>query len=230
MASRDAFLSRVRHASGLGKQYRVHLQPVPDGTGYLGAGGDLCQHFAAEVNAVGGQAFLMSDMSAATEQLRQLLAECGAQSAVCWRHEVLDRIGLVEQLAAAGIEMLDYRQLSGVPAERQRELLLACEIGITSCDVAIAETGTLMMCSRPGQERVASLLPRTHIAVVERKQIVPDLIDAFRMLRGDDQRMTNDGLPSNTTFITGPSKTGDIELQLTTGVHGPAIWQVIIIG
>ena len=83
-----------------------------------------------------------------------------------------------------------------------------------------------MMCSQPGQERVASLVPPLHIALVERRQIVPDLIDAFGLLH----RRGLASLPSNVTFITGPSKTGDIELQLTTGVHGPGKWQVIVIG
>ena len=106
---------------------------------------------------------------------------------------------------------------------------------------AIAETGTLMVCSRPGQERVASLLPPYHVAIVERRQIVPDLIDAFAMLQQEQMTdvqvpMTNEirnpqsairNLPSNVTLITGPSKTGDIELQLTTGVHGPGKWRVI---
>ncbi len=104
--------------------------------------------------------------------------------------------------------------------------MLACDIGISSADCAIAETGTLMVCSRPGQERLASLLPLMHVAIVERQQIVPDLIDAFGLLH--ERGLEN--LPSNTTFITGPSKTGDIELQLTTGVHGPKHWRVILVG
>ena len=70
-----------------------------------------------------------------------------------------------------------------------------------------------------------SLLPPMHIAVVERRQIVPDLFDAFQFLAAGGL----DNLPSNITWITGPSKTGDIELQLTTGVHGPGKWRVIIV-
>jgi L-lactate dehydrogenase complex protein LldG len=157
--------------------------------------------------------------------LQRLLAEADAASAVCWQHELLDRLGLGEVLAAAGVSKLDFGSLSVLAVAEQRRKLLACDVGITSCDLAIAETGTLMVLSKPGQERVASLLSPLHIAIVERKQIVPDLFDAFEMLgqRGAE------GLPSNVTFITGPSKTGDIELQLTTGVHGPGKWQVIVV-
>jgi L-lactate dehydrogenase complex protein LldG len=222
MGNRDAFLARVRQAAEQGRPYQVHLQPVPESIGYLGASGDLCERFAAEVNAVGGQAFVVSDLAAATNQLQFLLAEAGARSAVCWQHELLDRTGVANLLRADGISTLHYDRLQSLPFDEQRRLLLACDVGITSCDWAIAETGTLMMCSRPGHERVASLLPPMHLALVERKQIVPDLIDAFG-------KLDTAALPSNVTFITGPSKTGDIELQLTTGVHGPGKWRVIVL-
>jgi len=171
---------------------------------------------------VGGEAFVVADLETAGRQLHSLLAEAGAQSAVCWKHEVLDRLGLAELLAAPGVARWDYDALAGLPAEQRLQRLLACEVGITSCDWAIAETGTLVMCSRPGQERLASLIAPMHIAIVERQQIVPDLIDVIRMLGADK-------LPSNVTLITGPSKTGDIELQLTTGVHGPGKWRVIVV-
>jgi L-lactate dehydrogenase complex protein LldG len=225
MTSRDAFLSSVRQAAEQGRAYRVHIRPFPDDTGYLGVGGDVCQRLADEVNAVGGHAFLVDDAAAAGDKLRQLLSQADAASAVCWQHELLERLRLTDLLAAAGVAQLDHAVLGELPPAEQRQKLLATGVGITSCDVAIAETGTLMMCSRPGQERVASLLPPLHIAIIERGQIVPDLIDAIRWLsdRGIEE------LPSNVTFITGPSKTGDIELQLTTGVHGPGKWYVIVI-
>jgi L-lactate dehydrogenase complex protein LldG len=104
--------------------------------------------------------------------------------------------------------------------------MLAADICISSVDCAIAETGTLLVCSHPGQERVASLLPPMHVAIIERMQIVPDLLDAFAVLHQKGLK----NLPSNITLITGPSKTGDIELQLTTGVHGPKHWRVILVG
>jgi len=225
MSNRDSFLARVRQAAEQGRQYRVHLQSLPDEVGYVGVGGDLVQRFCEEVTAVGGQAFVVNSVDDARKKLRDLLNEAKAQSAVCWRHEILERIGLRSLLAEMTVEGLNHDLLSGLPEEEQRGRLLACDIGITSCDAAIAETGTLMTCSGPGQERLASLIAPVHVAIVERKQIVPDLIDAFQLLhdRGPG------ALPSNVTFITGPSKTGDIELQLTTGVHGPGVWQVIIV-
>jgi L-lactate dehydrogenase complex protein LldG len=222
VSNRDAFLAHVRQAAEMGRPYRVHTRPFPDDTGYLGVEGDLVERFALEVNAVGGEAFVVNDLPAAGRELHRLLSESGARSAVGWKHELLDRLGLSALLAPPGVTLFDYHSLAKLPADEQRQTLLACDVGITSCDCAIAETGTLMMLSRPGQERVASLLPPMHIAIVERQQIVPDLIDAFAML-GEQL------LPSNVTFITGPSKTGDIELQLTTGVHGPGKWRVIVI-
>jgi L-lactate dehydrogenase complex protein LldG len=225
MAERETFLNRVRQAAEQGRRYRVHSRPVPEGVGYLGAGGNLCQRFAAEVTAVGGEAFIVADLAAARQRLVMLLAESAATSTVCWQHELLDRLGMGELLGSKGIESLAYDSLQALPMAEQRQKLLAAGVGITSCDLAIAETGTLMMCSRPGHERVASLLPPMHIAIVEQGQIVPDLLDAFQWLADRGLK----ALPSNVTFITGPSKTGDIELQLTTGVHGPGRWRVIVI-
>jgi L-lactate dehydrogenase complex protein LldG len=222
MSDRDSFLARVRQAAAVGQQYRVHLQSLPADVGYVGVGEDLVQRFCEEVTAVGGQTFIVDSVEGARSKLRELLSAANAASAVCWRHAVLDRIGLRSFLGEAGVEGLDHEFLSNLPAEKRRARLLACDVGITSCEAAIAEIGSLMMCSGPGRERLASLIAPVHIAVVERRQIVPDLMDAFRLL-------STNNLPSNVTFITGPSKTGDIELQLTTGVHGPGVWQVIVI-
>jgi L-lactate dehydrogenase complex protein LldG len=223
MSSRETFLARVRQAAEQGRLYRVPLLPVREGIGYVGAEGDLCERFAAEVNAVGGEAFVVADLAAAAQQLYQLLAEAGAKSAVSWQHELLDRLGLADLLAAPGVTLFDSNRLSALPAAEARETAdvrrrhhkLRLRVAETVADDVLA--------SRAG--RLASLLPPMHIAIVERQQIVPDLIDAFQLLAecGLDQ------LPNNVTWITGPSKTGDIELQLTTGVHGPGKWRVIII-
>jgi L-lactate dehydrogenase complex protein LldG len=180
---------------------------------------------ASEIDAVGGTATIVSDYAAARAALEQLLRAASASSAVCWQHPVLDELGLAELLRGMQIHRHDFAELSLLAPPQQREVLLACDVGITSVTRAIAETGTLMMCHEPGRERVASLLPILHVAIVHESQILPDLFDAIGLLidAGPDK------LPSNIALITGPSKTGDIELQLTTGVHGPRDWRVIIV-
>jgi L-lactate utilization protein LutC len=107
----------------------------------------------------------------------------------------------------------------------KRDDFFAAEAGISGVDYLIAETGSLVLLSRPEQPRSLSLLPPLHIAVARREQILPDLFDLF------DSRLwtEKDGLPSCLSLITGPSKTGDIELRLVTGVHGPGEVHVVLI-
>ena len=223
--NREAFLDRVRKAALAGAAHRIPRQPLPSNVGYVGVDGDLCERFAAEVAAVGGAAHLVEDHDSARAVLASIVDASGAIQALCWRHELLVRLRLDDLLAARSIRRYDYSSLVALPSAEQRRQMFASQIGITSCDLAIAETGSLVMRSRSGRERVASLLPPVHIAVVERGQIVADLVDALAALspRGEGE------LPSNVVLITGPSKTGDIELQLTTGVHGPGLWHVIVI-
>lgn len=93
------------------------------------------------------------------------------------------------------------------------------DIGLTGCENAIAETGTLAMTSGPGRPRSASLMPITHVAVIHRADILLGMGDFFRRFKAQAER-DGEGLPY-VVFITGPSRTADIELSLTLGVHGP---------
>lgn len=222
---RDAFLARVKSAAEIGRQYRVHIHDFPPETGYVGVSDDLCTRLAAEIIAVGGEAFVVPTMDDARLRLATILESTPVSSALCWQHELLDRLELRALLAARNIRLHDAESLADESFASRRQIQLACDVGITSVDCAVAETGSLLVGSRLGRERLASLLPPMHVAVVERSQIVPDLLDAFAML----QTRGVAHLPSNLAFITGPSKTGDIELQLTTGVHGPGRWWVIIV-
>ena len=255
--SRDEFLAQVKQAAEAGRAWRVHTSAMPEGTGYVGAAGDLCDAMAAEVEAVGGHAHLVDDDEAARRALVALLEQYAPTSALCWQHPLLERLGIDRILAERNIARHDHTSLAPQSHEQQRATMLAADIGITSADFAIAETGTLVVCSKPGRERAASLLPPVHVAVIERTQIVPDLFDipqvASRSAGGRNEpppapqsvatptgnqnidapstaesEPTHD-LPSSLVLITGPSKTGDIELKLTTGVHGPGHWHVVII-
>lgn len=223
---RDEFFARVRSAVQSAQRFHIHTRhDIPAGAGYVGGGDDLPERLAREILAVGGFAHLVDDLPAARAKVSELLAAIDPRSAICWRHPLLDRLGLAELLAARNTTRLDYDALSSLPEAEVRPTLLSAGVGLTSCNWAIAETGTLVMLSKPGHERLASLLPPVHVAVVEAGQILPDLFDLFTQLHA----VGLENLPSNLTLITGPSKTGDIELQLTTGVHGPGAWHVVIV-
>lgn len=89
-------------------------------------------------------------------------------------------------------------------------------VGVTGCFCAIAETGTLMTCSGPRTAAVTSLLPETHVAVVPMSRIVPAMEEAWALARSEIGE-----LPRAVNFISGPSRTGDIEMTIVLGAHGP---------
>ena len=224
--SRESFLSRVRQSAAAGRAYRVHLRDdLPADTGYCGAGADPPMRLAEEIRAVGGQAHLVSSRDEARALLVQFLEQHSVRSALCWEHPVLDRLGLSEILSERGITHLSHATLGELDLPEQRRAMLSADVGISSVSFAVAETGTLALASAAGQERLASLAPPVHIAVVEADQILPDLFDLFERIAAEG----NERMASNWALITGPSKTGDIELTLTTGVHGPGTWHVIIV-
>jgi len=92
-----------------------------------------------------------------------------------------------------------------------------CDAGITECDALIAQTGGVVVTSRSTGGRALSVLPPHHIVIARREQLVPDLPAAFALL----QKRYAPDFPSMISFITGPSRTGDIERILVLGAHGP---------
>jgi L-lactate dehydrogenase complex protein LldG len=95
--------------------------------------------------------------------------------------------------------------------------LEVCDAGISECDALIAQTGTVLVTSRSAGGRALSVLPPHHVVLSRRDQLLPDLPTAFELL----QRLYTDNYPSFVSFITGPSRTGDIERILVLGAHGP---------
>ena len=95
-------------------------------------------------------------------------------------------------------------------------------VGVTGAFCAIAETGTLMMLSGPDTPASTSLLPETHIAVLDPSRIVATMEDAWDLLRKEHKQP-----PRAINFISGPSRTADIEQTVTLGAHGP--YRVLLI-
>jgi L-lactate dehydrogenase complex protein LldG len=102
-------------------------------------------------------------------------------------------------------------------------------VGLTGCFCAIAETGTLMLCSGQSTPATASLLPETHIAIVDSSRIVPAMEDGFALLRAETVAGVRP-VPRAVNFISGPSRTADIEQTIVLGAHGPYRVHLIIVG
>jgi len=98
-------------------------------------------------------------------------------------------------------------------------------VGITGAFCVIAETGTLMLLSGPRTPGATSLLPETHIAVVRTGRIVRGMEDAWALLRGEHSM-----LPRAVNFVSGPSRTADIEQTMVLGAHGPYRVHIVLVG
>jgi L-lactate dehydrogenase complex protein LldG len=95
--------------------------------------------------------------------------------------------------------------------------LESCDAGITECDALIAQTGTVLVTNRSAGGRALSVLPPHHVVLARRSQLVRDLPAAFQLLK----EKYGANYPTMISFVTGPSRTGDIERILVLGAHGP---------
>ena len=110
----------------------------------------------------------------------------------------------------------------GLPVCRTNEKynvsdLESCSVAFTQCDALVAQTGSVLVTSRSAGGRALSVLPPHHVVLAKREQIVRDLPEAFSLLK----QKYGANYPSFISFITGPSRTGDIERILVLGAHGP---------
>jgi L-lactate dehydrogenase complex protein LldG len=213
----DAFLQRVRQAVAEGNR-AGGAAPLPERgtTGHQGAGTDAVVRFVQELTAAGGQAHVVADRSAAAALVLDLVRQSGARRVLLEQTAILDELSIVSALRTAGIEVQRADQVEAAA-------FFQADLGITGVDHLIAETGSVVLRSSPDRSRSVSLLPPVHVAVAHRSQILSDMFDLFEghPPAGDP--------PSGMTIITGPSKTGDIELRLVTGVHGPGVIHVVVI-
>lgn len=222
--NRDQFLDRVRGAAASGRMYRVHPHAHAHGKYAPENAAQAQERFGREVAAAGGVFHVAPQVADLNELIRTLVEQHPCHEALVWRHPVLERFGVYQQLDALGVEWLDADRAEQLAPSARRAAWLSATLGITAADFAIAETGSVVVQSARGRERMTSLLPTVHLAIVEASALVPDLFDLFAQL----PPQTAAGMPSNLTLITGPSKTGDLELRLVTGVHGPRHWHVAL--
>src|SRR5438128_1469745 len=166
----------------------------------------LLDRFLLEARALGVEAFVEGSVAAVRERLAAIV---GSRRVLSWNRE---RLPYNAGAIVAG------SCLGSAPLREQAD----AEIGVTGCDAAIAETGSLVLLSGPGAARTVSLLPPIHVALVRPQDLCFSMVGFFE---ASAARMAD---ASSCTVVTGPSRTGDIELTLTVGVHGPGRVVVIV--
>ncbi len=247
MSTQEAFLSRIRQALHVGATHAAHtsetaaVPPAPVETAasirarLQSQRAALVARLQDELSAVGGQVVRVESVAEATAYVTRLARDYEADLVVRWDAELLEMLEVDAALQEQGV---DVQTATPPPADetatseqRQtlRDLLARADIGLSGADYVIAETGTLALSTLPGQMRGVSLLPPVHVAVVKHSQIVGTMADCLAILQDEGQANVQDRLTSCVSFITGPSRTGDIELSLTVGVHGPGELHLVIL-
>ena len=185
--------------------------------------GKLIDQFESEVTRIGGRFHRAINMESAYQYIEKVASAREATRIVGWEAQLVEDIGLLEKFEARGVEFLT----EGMEPEFIRKTE-AADIGVSGVDYGLADTGTLVLLAGKGQARSISLLPPVHIAIVRPEQILSGLSDLFPLLRAKARAQGGD-LSSAITFITGPSRTADIELTLVVGVHGPQQLHVLLL-
>lgn len=204
-SARDEILERVR--TSLGRSPGSPVPPIPP-TGRVRprAAGTMeaeIELLFAEIGKLSGVTRQLRNRGDLLSALADLVKAEAVRKATLWATPDLQAWDVAGRLKALGVELVSPQAGMRAVAE--------CDLGVTGVDAALPETGTLVLRSSPEKPRVVSLLPRVHLAILRPSALRADLHQAFAEVRGDGY----------VVLVTGPSRTADIELTLTLGMHGP---------
>ncbi|MEE8443221.1 MAG: lactate utilization protein [Dehalococcoidia bacterium] len=189
---------------------------------------DLLNHLASTASRQGWQVQRAVSSEDVVEYVVALAREKHAGLIVRSNHEVFKRVSLDAALRTQGARVVTVAAGRGTNRTELRDEMARADLGITGVDYAIAETGTCVLVPRQGVSRVVSLLPPLHVAIVEAHQVYESLDDLFALRRLAFIQGRGD-MGSYLSLISGPSRTGDIEQTIVTGVHGPMEVHMVIL-
>lgn len=235
MANREEMLSTIRnilktHAKGspedAGRRLSLPLENVmptipPE---------ELADNFEAELSALGCNSYRASTLSELNDIFRSILEPIQARSAVLTRNPILEQLKIAKTIEGWGKRVVLWpkrgsEQPQGSPF---RDVCFSADVGITGADFALAETGSLVLTSFTEGSQLTSLAPPVHIALYRRSQIRASLDEVLQNLpiSRDPERPSP---ARSVVFVTGTSRTADIEQILVRGVHGPRFVHAILV-
>ncbi len=230
---KEEFLRSVRRALGRCQNppsppYPLLEEALPELEAQVG---DVQQRLAEDPPALmdklaslaqlgGWQVYRAPGHEDALGHILSLASSLGVESLVRTDQPIFEALPVDAALEGLGLTVTSVAQGEGRSRESLREKIIAAGMGITGADYAVAETGSVVVVPRKGLSRLVSLVPPVHLAIVRQQEIVETLDDLFLLRRLEYHRNGGD-MGSYLNFITGPSRTADIEQTLVVGVHGP---------
>jgi L-lactate dehydrogenase complex protein LldG len=221
MSAKDSILGRVAEALRVptDPHARKAAPSLADARACMPPGGDTFEErlalFKSKAEALRAEFVELPEDGQLDKWVRKFAVECG------WKKVGAHRAEIVEKA-------LEGSDLPVVWTDGGYTLadLESCDAGITACDALIAQTGSVLVTSRSCGGRALSVLPPHHVVLARRDQLLPDLTAAFALL----ETAYGANPPSFCSFITGPSRTGDIERILVLGAHGPRRLTIVVAG
>jgi L-lactate dehydrogenase complex protein LldG len=219
--TRENFIRRMQEAMGRPVGVPTLASPPPQVNENMARlarpTDDLVTMFCKRAEVSGMKVYRLKSTEV-NKQILALLEEAKAQRIVVGVGTLPQGLPLKEAIRKKGMEVVDWAATPSMDCQ------FDANVGITDVHAALAETGTMICCSDSGHSRGLSLIPPIHIAIVRKSDILPDMFDYWARYKG----VPSDKMPSSIAFITGPSKTADLEGILITGVHGPGKVHVVV--
>lgn len=207
----NPIIENIRRSLGRTAQTPLGLRPAIYESRYPESVDSEIERFLSEIKKLSGVGEQLSS-SEIGSALKILVAEQNIRKATVWNASFLKQLSITDHLRALDVKL--------VSPNADKHEMAQCDLGITEADFLLPETGTLVLRSSAGKPRGVSLLPRIHLAVVRPEMLRADMHQVFAEAKDSHYLV----------FITGPSRTADIELTVTLGVHGPKNLYVWMIG
>ncbi len=185
----------------------------------------LLEKFTEMLVGLSGEVYVVEGDQAACDKVLELLASHEATHILAWDFAHIPINGLDVAIRDAGIE-ITQPTLQDDSRPDVIAKIDGAQVGITGVDAAIATTGTLAVSTGPGRGRIPTVLPPVYIPIITLDQLVPNIEAWLADERADGMTKMRDR--ANVAFISGPSRTGDIEMELILGVHGPGVVQAVV--
>lgn len=221
--SKQEVLDRIREALAVPSHPEVKalagngIRDPRKARAFMPPGGDTFEdrfaNFSRLAEKLKVEVLQVASLQDATDCLLRLSSENGWQNVASHHHALTD-------VSVPGVAP----QVYWTDDRPGTDILENCDVGISGCEALIAQTGSVLVSSKGSGGRALSVLPPHHVVLATRDQLLPDMLSGYDLLRETYKK----NMPSFISFITGASRTGDIERILVLGAHGPKRLTVIL--